>query len=166
MIPCVLTPLGPLKLEADEPTPGFQPTIVPSSVAKRKRAGADVGLLFASTPEIMNPPWFGSGRVVILKTVPVGAPLLPMRSTGVGIPTTSGLMVTEFGALGGTLYSVATPAALSETQKGEPVGISVTPQGFSRFGSTVHIGVAVAQLWEMPFLSISGDLLTTRSVAT
>src|SRR5262249_44294335 len=102
MIPCVLTPLGPLKLEGDEPTPGFQPTIVPSSVAKRKRAGADVGLLFASTPEIVN-PGVEPGNVVILKTVPVGAPLLPKRSTGVGMLTTSGFLVTEFGVLAGTL---------------------------------------------------------------
>src|SRR5215471_2947339 len=92
MIPCVLMgpfgPMGPLKLETDEPTPGFQPTIVPSSVAKRKRAGADVGILFASTPEIMNPPLFGSGRVVILKTVPVAVPLLPEGALGgVGIVT-------------------------------------------------------------------------------
>src|SRR5258708_10076883 len=82
-------------------TPGFQPTIVPSSVAKRKRAGAIVGLLFASTPEIMNPGL--ELKVVILKTVPVGAPRLPRRSTVVGMLTTSGLMVTEFGAVAGTL---------------------------------------------------------------
>src|SRR6516225_10458107 len=122
MIPCVLTPLGPLKLEGDEPTPGFQPTIVPSSVAKRKRAAAEVFAPLASTPEIMN-PGVEPGKVVILKTVPVGAPLLPERSTGVGILTTSGLIATEFGEVAGTLESVATPAALSETQKGEPVGI-------------------------------------------
>src|SRR5262249_12487419 len=28
-------------------------------------------------------------------------------------------------------------------QKGEPVGISVTPQGFSRFGSTLPVGNAI-----------------------
>jgi len=95
MIPNVpAVPVKPFGL-----TPGFQPTIVPSSVAKRKRAGADVGLSFASTPEIMN-PGVEPGRVVILKTVPVGAPLLP---TGVGMLTTSGLIVTEFGLLAGTL---------------------------------------------------------------
>src|SRR5262245_53723544 len=100
MIPCVLTPLGPLKLERDEPTPGFQPTIVPSSVAKRKRAGAEVSVPSAVTPEIMN-PGVEPGKIVILKTVPVGVP--PKRSSGVGMLTTSGLMVTAFGALAGTL---------------------------------------------------------------
>src|SRR6516162_8184981 len=63
-----------------------------------KRAGADIGFLFLSTPEIMN-PGVEPGKVVILKTVPVGAPLLPKRSTGVGMLTTRGLMVTELGAL-------------------------------------------------------------------
>src|SRR5262245_47379929 len=102
MIPCVLNPLGPLKLEGDEPTLGFQPTIVPSSVAKRKRAGAEVFAPFASTPEIMNPGNLGLLRSLKgLKTVPVGAP--PERSTGVGMLTTSGFLVTEFGALVGTL---------------------------------------------------------------
>src|SRR5262249_16082300 len=102
MIPCVLNPLGPLKLEGDEPTPGFQPTIVPSSVAKRKRAGAEFFAPSASTPEIMNPGDLGLlGSLKGLKTVPGGAP--PKRSTGVGMLTTSGLMVTEFGAPAGTL---------------------------------------------------------------
>src|SRR5262249_9186229 len=47
----------------------------------------------------------GSRRVVMLKTAPVGAPLLPKRSTGVGMltPGTGTGGVTEFGALAGTL---------------------------------------------------------------
>src|SRR5262249_36448439 len=105
MIPCVLTPSA-LKLERDEPTPGFQPTIVPSSVAKRKRAGAEVFAPSASTPEIMNPGNLGLlGSLKGLKTVPVGAPLLPKGSPGVGMLTTrTGTGgVTEFGALAGTL---------------------------------------------------------------
>src|SRR6516164_4246301 len=89
MIPCVLSPLGP-KLETDEPTRRFQPTIVPSSVAKRKVAGAEIAAPIALTPEIMN-----SGvevGIVILKTVPVGAPP-PEGSFGVGMLTTRGLTV-------------------------------------------------------------------------
>src|SRR5262249_62199003 len=62
---------------------------------------SDVGLLSASKPEILNSCFSGSRRVVMLKTAPVGAPLLPKRSTGVGMLTTrTGTGgVTEFGAL-------------------------------------------------------------------
>src|SRR5262249_60424424 len=99
MIPNVPAfPLKPFGL-----TSGFQPTIVPSSVAKRKRAGAVIFVIpSALTPEIMNSCLFEFS--VILKTVPVGVPLLPKRSTGVGMlttPTGTG-GVTEFGALAGT----------------------------------------------------------------
>src|SRR5262245_20353536 len=69
---------------------------------KEERAGAEVSVPSAVTPEIMN-PGVEPGKIVILKTVPVGVPLLPKRSFGVGMLTTSGLMVTEFGALTGTL---------------------------------------------------------------
>jgi hypothetical protein len=62
MIPCVLAlrggdPTGgPLKSEVDKPILGFQPTIAPSSVAKRKAAEADAWSPFRSTPEISNTP--------------------------------------------------------------------------------------------------------------
>src|SRR5262245_43062834 len=92
MIPCVLTPLGPLKLEGDEPTVGFQPTIVPSSVAKRKTAEAEISEPSALTPEILNPPLAPPS---ILKTAPVGVPPLPTFFVpGAGMLTTRGLMVT------------------------------------------------------------------------
>jgi hypothetical protein len=48
-----------------------------------------------STPEITNPGNPGLlGSLKGLKTVPVGAPLLPKRSTGVGMLTTHGFLVT------------------------------------------------------------------------
>src|SRR5262249_24743638 len=162
MIPCVLVPLA-LKLEADEPTPGFQPTIVPSSVTKRKTAEADVATPFLSTPAILNPP------LSILKTAPVGVPLLPTSFVpGAGMLTTRGLMLTEFGVLPDTLWSVASLAPLSETQKGLPtgcagvLGLEVRPHGFSKCGSTSAAGTICT--W--PFLSVSGVLLAIRSVST
>src|SRR5262249_51227115 len=57
-------------------TPGFQPTMVPSSVTNRKIAGADVVPLV-----ILKPPPARS----MLNTVPVGVPLAPVRSPGVGM---------------------------------------------------------------------------------
>src|SRR5262249_24211152 len=96
-------PLGCTPFVGSKPTgltPAFQSTSVPGSVAKRKMAGADVGLLSASTPETMN-PGVEPGKVVILKAVSVGAPLLPKRSTGGGILTTideppASIIITRF----------------------------------------------------------------------
>src|SRR5689334_9263190 len=94
-------------------TPGFQPTMVPSSVANKKTAGAEVAWLFASTPLILNPPSVPS----VLNTVPVGVPLFPVGSPGDGILTTSELMLTGVLFRPGTRYRLATPALLSDTQR-------------------------------------------------
>src|SRR6266571_2316853 len=95
MIACVFVPtkVGQVPSSLFGPTDPFQPRIVPSSVANRKKAGALDGL----------------------------------------------------------------PAPLSETQNGE-TDDSPTPHGFIRRGSTK------AALWTIPFASVNGFLLATRSV--
>src|SRR5262245_17878345 len=98
--------------------PPFQATMVPSSVAKRKRAGL---------PLSMNP-------LDVLNTVPVGVPDDPVGSGGDGMPTTSKLIDTGVLFAPGTVYSVDTLAPLSEIQKGL-VELSEMPQGLTRWGS-------------------------------
>src|SRR5437660_145359 len=96
---------------------GFQPDIVPSSVAKMKRLGPDP--LFPVTTKSLVP----------LKTLPVGAEVVPAGLPfGGGIVTTSGIGVPS------PLYSVDTPVPLSETHQGL-VGLCDRPQGFFRFES-------------------------------
>src|SRR5579862_8340466 len=100
---------------------GFQPAIVPSSVAKRKKAGPE-------TPsfEITKSVDVGSS---VLKAWPVGAPTAPAPAeAGAGIATTRGC------GLPAPSYSVVTPAWLSETQMGVP-GPTDVPHGFLRLGS-------------------------------
>jgi FG-GAP repeat len=67
---------------------GGHPTIVPSSVAKRKWAGAIVATLALVKPEISNAPAICSG--VETETRPVGAPTGISRSPGSGMDTTKG----------------------------------------------------------------------------
>src|SRR5215471_15450510 len=122
----VLAPPGPANLPVGS-MPGFQPMMVPSSVANRNTAGADV----------VCPAWLGPliWKVLpptLLRTVPVGAP--PVRLTGVGMFTTSGLIETVVGVAAGTLKSVDTPALLSEVQKGPPSPCEI-PHGLTRLGS-------------------------------
>src|SRR6266508_928834 len=105
-------------------TPGFQPRIVPSSAANRKKAGPDVGVPLPSTPVITN----AFCARAMLKTRPVGAPDAPCGLPGAGIATTSD------SGCPAVLYSVDTLAPLSATQNGD-VGDSPTPHGFTRFGS-------------------------------
>src|SRR5260370_23050527 len=93
IMPCMDGPLGPSNLPLGA-TPGLQPTIVPSSVAKRKMAGAVCVL-----SEILNPCPAKSW----LKTEPVGVPSAPSGSSGLGILTTSGLMLTGVLFAPGTL---------------------------------------------------------------
>src|SRR5215469_1338182 len=82
-------------------TMGFQPKMVPSSVANRKTAAPD-----------FPPP--GSTKslvlVLVLNTSPVGVPPLE-EDVRPGMVTTSGVAVGK--ALPCPLYSVATPAPLS-----------------------------------------------------
>src|SRR5258708_7132287 len=65
-------------------TPGFHPRMVPSSVAKRKMAGALAGFPAALKPDRMNAP---GGLGTMLKTAPVGVPPVPNRSARLGIET-------------------------------------------------------------------------------
>src|SRR5438552_4001634 len=97
---------------------GFQPEIVPSSVAKMKRLGPD-----ALAPETTK-------SLVPLKTFPVGAELVP--PSGGGIVTTSGEPTGK--GVSSPRYSVDTPLPLSETHQGL-VGPCDRPQGLTRFRS-------------------------------
>src|SRR6266581_9763306 len=130
MIACVLVPtkVGQVPSVFFGPIVGFHPRIVPSSVANRKLAGALDGLPAALQPEIVNAP----DAICVLNTRPVGAPPLPNGSSGVGIRTTSGTLLSV--PLASVRYSVETPAPLFETQNGE-VDDSPTPHGFNRSGS-------------------------------
>src|SRR2546421_7019029 len=91
-------------------TAGFQPTIVPSSVAKRKVAAAEVGRPPLVTPEILKTP---VAPPAMLKTRPVGAPLAFSGSPGAGIVTTRDCGIPA------VLYNVESPTSASETQNGE-----------------------------------------------
>src|SRR5438876_3685365 len=100
---------------------GFQPAIVPSSVAKRTKAG----------PELPFSEMTKSGEAgsKVLKAWPVGAATAPTPAEGgAGIATTRGC------GLPAPSYSVATPAWLSDTQIGLR-GPTEVPHGFFRFGS-------------------------------
>src|SRR5690349_17784473 len=90
----------------------FQPEMVPSSVAKRNRAGS-----------------FGcsSKKGVLLNIVPVGVPVSP--SFAAGMVTIRGL-ATGFGAPVPS-YSVALPLPLSEIHQGVLVPRD-KPQAFTR----------------------------------
>src|ERR1700749_2757499 len=110
---------------------GFQPAIVPSSVAKTKNAGPDLPFL-----EMTKSLEFGSR---VLNACPSGAPTAPGPAEGgAGIATWSGC---GFPALS---YSVARPAWLSETQIGVPGPIEV-PQGFFRLGSVCAASPGISE---------------------
>src|SRR5436190_630205 len=96
-------------------TAGFQPRIVPLSVAKMKRAGPEV-VPFVTTK--LGPP---------LKTTPVGAPATPTRS-GIVAPVLP-------------LYSVDESVPLSATHQGDVV-LATSPQALTRAGSTWSAGTA------------------------
>src|SRR5262249_22623625 len=81
-------------------TPGFQPTIVPSSVANRNTAGAVAGAPALEKPDSRRPR---NVPPSVLNTVPVGVPLAPVGSPGVGMLTTSELMLTGVLFVPGTL---------------------------------------------------------------
>src|SRR5690242_20227451 len=100
---------------------GFQPAIVPSSVAKRKKAGPETpSFLITKSDEVLSS---------VLNACPVGAPAAPFPADGgAGIAPTRGC------GLPAPSYSVVTPAWLSETQIGVP-GPTEVPQGFFRLGS-------------------------------
>ena len=88
-------------------TPGFQPRIVPNSVANRNRDG----------PE--KPSWLTTNREPPLNTAPVGAPGT-FTTNGIAIPVPS--------------YNVERSVPLSDTHQGV-VGPDVSPHALTRFGS-------------------------------
>src|SRR6266511_3587149 len=93
-------------------TPGFQPRIVPSSLANRNSAGPDAVPLETTKLEVP------------LKTAPVGPP--PTR-------TSSGIFAPA------ALYRVDRSVPLSATHQGV-VGPAVRPQALTRLGSVVSAG--------------------------
>src|SRR5438046_363545 len=95
---------------------GFHPVIVPSSVANMNRAGPEPPLDETVKSEVP------------LNTAPVGVPE-PLPPVGGGIMI-AGEHPREIG-FPLLLYSVVTPALLSEIQKG-PVGGNTMPQGLMR----------------------------------
>src|SRR5580692_5191272 len=96
-------------------TAGFQPAIVPSSVANRNRAGAETPFSDTTKPS-------GVG----LNTVPSGVPAAPGPDEGAaGIVTTSCLLPGPGWGLPCPSYRVVTPVALSETQIGRPGPVEV-----------------------------------------
>src|SRR5438045_2628537 len=99
----------------------FQPEIVPSSVTKMNVLGADAI------------PWLTTKSFVVLFTVPVGA--------DGGLCPAGGGIVTMSGAPGGNgwpvaSYRVETPVTLLATQNAPVAGLTATPHGLIRFGST------------------------------
>src|ERR1700755_2404882 len=89
-------------------TAGFQPAIVPSSVANRNRAGAETPCLETRKPSAVG-----------LNTVPSGAPAAPgPADRGAGMVTTSCRLPGPGWGLPCPSYKVAAPAWLSATQIG------------------------------------------------
>ena len=86
---------------------------------------AGVATLF-NAPAANNTPFSINPLVVNIPT--------PVRLTGVGRFTTSGLLENGVLLAAGALKSVATPAPLSEVQKGPPLPCAM-PHGLSRLGS-------------------------------
>src|SRR5262249_10114745 len=65
-----------------------------------------------------------------------------VEEVGLGMVTTSGVAVGK--ALPWPLYSVATPAPLSATQKGD-VELNPSPQGLTRFGSVKRATPSISE---------------------
>src|SRR6516164_6046884 len=107
---------------------GFQPRIVPSSVAKMKNDLPDME------------PWEITKSFVALNTMPVGVP--PVGAPGAGIVTTRGEPTGK--ACPFALYRVDTPDPLSETQNGE-VELETRPQGLTRLGSVKRATPAMSE---------------------
>ena len=97
---------------------GFQPDIVPSSVSKMKMLGPDLPCRDTTKP------------LVLLKTTPVGAAVVPAGLPGGGgIVTTSG--EPSGNRLPFPLYRVDTPVPLSATHHGLE-GVETSPQELTR----------------------------------
>src|SRR5579862_8875381 len=112
--------------------------MVPSSVAKRKTAAAEIGVFALVTPEILKACW----PAAMLKTAPVGVPVDPKGSAG------EGMVTTKVWGVPAELYSVDTPEPLSEIQNGDAAEVAM-PHGFTSLGSKNRATCAT------PFPSVS-----------
>src|SRR5579864_2097390 len=114
-------------------TVGFQPTMAPSSVAKRNLLGPEAPASDTTKPSAVG-----------LSTVPSGAPTAPGPAEGgAGMATTCW----PFGPVAGLpapSYSVVAPAALSDTQMGRPGPVAV-PQGLRRLGSVCAANPGISE---------------------
>src|SRR6266550_5436877 len=100
---------------------GFQPAMVPSSVANRKKAGPELPFFVITKSD--------EAGSKVLNAWPVGAPTAPAPADG-----GAGMSTLSAWGLPSPSYRVAAPAWLSETQIGVP-GPTDVPHGFFRFGS-------------------------------
>ena len=116
-IPLYTAPLAELSTAITTGVPR-NPEIVPSSLAKMKRAGPVPAPLFTTKPV---PP---------LKTTPVGALCWPIAP---GTVTISGMVPPP------TLYTVERPFPLSEIHHGD-IGLETSPQALTRLVSTRSAG--------------------------
>src|SRR5438270_1225093 len=117
-------------------TPGFQPEMVPSSVAKMKMA-----CLPGARRKSVGLP---------LKTRPVGADWVPGAKPGGGTVTTSGPPLSFVGC-GFPLpsYRVDVPELLLATHQGLLPVLRVSPQGFLRLVSRRTLVLSALSGWEM-----------------
>src|SRR5262245_33988595 len=99
---------------------GFQPAMVPSSVANRKKAGWGEPSGLVPNEKLLGSP---------LNAVPGGALVVPS-----GLPAGGGMVTTSGWATPWALYRVDRPVPLSATQNG-PRGPSARPQALTRLGS-------------------------------
>ena len=104
---------------------GFQPEMVPSSVANMNRAG-----LLGGGPGVSK-----KSVATGLKTLPVGTPCVPPPAPG-------GIVTTSENATPSPLYTVATPVPLSATHMGL-VPLRAIPHPLTRFASVCKAGTAV-----------------------
>ena len=100
---------------------GFHPEIVPSSVAKMNKAGAEL------------PFWLTTNPLVGLLTWPSGAERV---NPGGGVAGAAIETVSATGAPA-AVYKVASPTLLSEIQNGLAAPKEM-PHGLERFGSTFN----------------------------
>src|SRR5204862_1073169 len=122
-------------------TSGFQPRIVPLSVAKRNTDGSEAPLWLTTNPDVP------------LKTVPVGAPLT-LTISGSGWPEPS--------------YSVDVSVPLFATHHGV-VGPDTRPHAFFRLGSVVAATPGLSEtslviLYESS-LALAGELVAAAVLA-
>src|SRR5882724_7830441 len=111
-------------------TVGFQPEMVPSSVAKMNTAGRPAGVPLSNKKSVGLP----------LNTTPVGVDCVPAAAkpgggTTTKFPATPPASVKILTGLPAPLSRFEVPELLFPTHQG-PLELRVSPQGFLRLGST------------------------------